>query len=51
MDLNHGKRHGTVRDDEGRECHEDERSVTMGHDDPKMVTRRYWDGNGNGTKS
>ena len=34
---------GSVRDGgagEGRECHDDRRSATMGHDDLKMVTGR-----------
>jgi hypothetical protein len=33
-------RRGTVRDDEGLWCHDGGRSVTMGHDDLKMVTGR-----------
>jgi hypothetical protein len=39
MVLNH-ERSGTVRDDEGLWCHDGGRSVTMGHDDLKMVTGR-----------
>jgi len=31
---------GTVRDGEGLWCHDGGRSVTMGHDDPKMVMGR-----------
>jgi YD repeat-containing protein len=31
---------GTVRDGQGLWCHDDGRSVTMGHDDLKMVTGR-----------
>ena len=31
---------------EGRECHDDGRSVTMGHDDLKIATGRLLDGNG-----
>ncbi len=35
---NGGERSGTVRDDEGLWCHDGGLSVTMGHDDVKMVT-------------
>ena len=40
MVLNHDKRSGTVRDGQGLWCHDGGRSVTMGHDDLKMVTGR-----------
>ena len=53
--INGGEYWGTcaVRVGEGPQCHDDGRSVTIGHDGLKMVTGRYWDGNGNGnwTKS
>ncbi len=38
--LNHDKRAGTVRDGQGIWCDDGGRSVTMGHDDLKMVTGR-----------
>ncbi len=38
--LKHDKRCGTVREDEGLWCYDGGRSVTMGHDDLKMVTGR-----------
>ncbi len=38
--LNDDKRSGTVRDGQGLWCHDGGRSVTMGHDDLKMVTGR-----------
>ena len=43
-------RSGTVRDGQGLWCHDGGRSVTMGHDDLKMVTGRQWDGNGTKSK-
>jgi hypothetical protein len=40
MVINGGERSGTVGNGEGRDCHNDGRSVTMGHYDSKKVTRR-----------
>jgi hypothetical protein len=40
MVINGEGRYKTVGNGEGRECHDDGRSVTMGHDGSKMVTER-----------
>jgi hypothetical protein len=36
----------TLKYGEGCECHDDGRSITMGHDDLKIATGRLLDGNG-----